>query len=192
MIGLFNWLLNKSNDREKIKEWINSVSKDKFTITDDGYLVRDGNAKNGILGTGINRSQEYSDRLQDGIGADGTITIRIAKEMEIEIPPGETGLFPNGTTFNADIDIWYNGGATTPDGKNVYITGNPTSIKMIDGSDEKYNPNRILMHELVSHAIPNTVSSDKRIPGKTLYLENRVNMQMLFWKLRMEVPHPGD
>jgi hypothetical protein len=160
-------------DRIPLLKMINSVSSDKYTVDQNGNLARDGNKKNGIFGIG--RSQEFSNRLQEGIGSSSLINIGISDTI---FGGTESG------TVATNYDVAEGGGGITSQVFGfiyVRITGedSPGSVKMKDGSEKTYSPTEILVHELVGHAIPRVTQNN----GNAIDKENVVRKEM-HWKER--------
>jgi hypothetical protein len=163
----------QEEDRIPFLKMINSVSVNKYIINSSGNLERDGNKKNTPFG--IFRSQEFSDRLQEGIESTSIISLAI----DDKIPGGsESGKI-------VDYDVAEGGGGMTSaifGFTYARITGknSPKSIKMKDGSEKIYSPTEILVHELVGHAIPRITQKN----GDAVDKENLVRKEMPFWKER--------
>jgi RHS repeat-associated protein len=171
-------IIAQQKDRIPLLKMINSVSAQKYNVDSSGNLIQDGNKKNSIFGIG--RSQEFSDRLQEGIESTSIISLGISDK----IPGGsESGKVE-------EYDVAEGGGGRTSEIFGfvyVRITGknSPNGIKMKDGSEKTYNPTEILVHELVGHAIPRVTHNN----GNAVDKENAVRNEM-HWKERD--PHAQD
>jgi hypothetical protein len=92
---------------------------------------------------------------------------------------------------NVDKD---DGGGVTFQGKGggtnqiVYISGNPNeNLKDVGGNQLRDDPDDILAHELVGHAIPHIVGSDT---GNAVDNENKVRSQEKPGQNQLRVPQP--
>ncbi len=161
-------------DREPILKMINSKAMGTFAIDDNGklYLVK----KEGSKGF----SEYYRDRLIEGINVkDKTITIKIDGTPNVP-----TGIAKDGKTIEydktktSDLDKTAGGGATYgAEGTNadVFISGNEyKGLKDTEGKPLEDKPADILMHEVVSHAVPIITGNDQ---GNAVEEENKVRVQ---------------
>jgi hypothetical protein len=153
-------------DRVPLLKLVNEISTDKYKFDENGYLVRDGNKKNGFWGLG--KSQSFSDNLQKGID-NGKIILGIDEKIMGELEDGGIGF--------ASVEEGGGGRTSSVAGTvQVRITGrdSPKSLKMKDGTYKTYSPKEILIHELVGHAIPRVTNEN----GNAVDKENIVRKEM--------------
>jgi len=168
-----------NNDRKELLGYINSLSRIQYAVnkeTGELYATKSINKKG---------SDYYSSRLNSAIDKDDKIEIQKGAIMKDK-------MYPDIKTFDTDVDKTGGGGVTErrykldvikdADGNDklletvrVMISGNALKgLKDTDGNDYKDDAARILMHELVGHAIPRIVGTDT---GNAIENENKVNKE---------------
>jgi hypothetical protein len=163
-------------DRKQIEKMINSISRDKYAINSSGDLYRLGNEKNGVFG--VNRSQSFSDQLEQGIESSSLIRIGIDDKIV------------DGSNKIQDVHERYGGGVTANTvtqvgdvsirSSEVTVTGKESAkrIPLKNGKITSDSAAQTLMHELTVHAIPHINSTPASLRN-----ENSVRREM-GWKER--------
>jgi hypothetical protein len=162
--------LPNNTNRSALVEMINSVSVYKYKTDSSGYLIRDGNKKNGLFGLGLWRSSRFSYKLDLAIKADRTIYLDISDEI--------LGGSDSGHTMNYDVEKEGGGGITSVVFGFIFvrITGRdtPKQFRMKDGSFKRFSPIEVLIHELIGHAIPRLLNDR----GNAVDRDNEVRREM--------------
>lgn len=193
---------NKS-EQEALIKMINALSVTQYAInekTGEMYATKNVN-KNG--------SKYYSSRLDDAIKATDIIQIEKNTTMKDKMYPDiellskdvdkEAGGGITEKDFKLDVVNDANGVETLLKTHRVIVSGNaykgmkdgqgniiPKSvIKDTEGNDYNDTPEKILMHELVGHAIPMVAGSDT---GNAVENENKVNKELPKRKNQQRAP----
>jgi uncharacterized protein RhaS with RHS repeats len=126
------------DDQAKFLEWIHKNSSSKYEFDSSGFLSK-------VPGSGGDgKSSTFTDALDEIIGyAD----------------KGVTGIVNNISFGGESIDGKYHGGATSPSGDTVYLSGNSARLNGRSGPRNRPGkidvaPNEIFAHEIVDHASP--------------------------------------
>jgi len=157
---------------------INKLSSTQYKFDDSGHLVKaDGKNSGG--------STYYSQKLDAGISS--KTTIMIARNQTV-------GIKRDGRSRVEDVDKKHGGGVTVPiptgyqgmpgGGVFVVVTGNPNynAVGDIGGKPQQMTaePEQILMHEIVGHAVPMATARDNgtTATGRAVDDENIVRGQV--------------
>jgi hypothetical protein len=163
-------------DRKVILAMINLVSADKFTINDDGILMRDGNKKNdsNIQSGG---SQAFSKALQSGMEKGFTITLQLGEDYLTQGVKKDVYNDANGGVTSVQ---YTDSTKTTPTG-NSTVTLSPKggSIQLENGTSRAERLDEVMIHEIVGHAIP----AATKTKGNAVANENQIRAEMR-WDLR--------
>jgi RHS repeat-associated protein len=162
-------------DRAPILKMINSKAAGTFGFDKNGklYVVK----KEGSKGF----SEYYRDKLIEGINVKGkTITISITNNPNVPTgavaKDGKTIVYDK--TKTTDLDKTQGGGTTYGgEGTNadVFVSGNEyKGLKDTKGKPLEDKPADIVMHELVTHAVPIITGNDQ---GNAVVEENKVRAQ---------------
>ena len=157
-------------EKQNILNYINQHSKYKYNLDENGYLIRDGNKTNGFLG--FKKSATYTALLDKGINSEKRIGISIGNKTMARLTNGKLG-------FDYDVEK-AGGGATAKihtDLILVTLTNKNSTypIKMDNGESVFYTPDEILIHELVGHAIPQTLGKTQ---GSAIANENIIRKEL--------------
>jgi RHS repeat-associated protein len=166
-------IVRNKADRAAVLKKINSKAAGSYRFDDNGklYQYESGSPDSG--------SYYYADRLNEGIESDKIILIEINENPNVPIGIAKDGVnidYDESKTFNIDANV---GGGITfgAEGTNadVFISGNEnTNLKDTDGKPLEDKSADILMHELVSHAVPIVTGNDQ---GNAVEEENKVRAQ---------------
>jgi len=153
---------------DMVLELINKYSYYKYTIDENGKLIRDGNK--------INKGQtskKYSAVIDAAIeNHSKTINITINKNAPLKYKDGK---------YRMNYDVENAGGGCTVQVYDswivVTITGafSTKNIFMENLKPHRYSPEEILMHELVGHAIPKLLNNTG---GSAIFNENTIRKEL--------------
>lgn len=161
-------------DRVAVTKYINSLAAGTFAVNSKGHLYQV--SSKGSPGY----STYYRDKLVAAIKDKDVINVSINTNFTDK----STGAVSNvDQAFGGGVTQSYGvtktdakGNVTTEKVSDVVISGNPlTVLKDSNGQPLRDNPADILAHELVGHAIPNTVKSDT---GNAVDNENKVRKEL--------------
>lgn len=154
---------------EAIVDYINKYSFYQYKLNEDGYLERDFSKPNNE-----NNSRDYSYKIDQAIKSDWKIIINISNFH----------IRSDGLVVYSNVDLQAGGGATSTvygsDIINITIapTIQNTTIMLRDTCGNTFfetpNPEDILMHELVGHAVPMILHQQ----GDAVYLENYIRLEL--------------
>ena len=157
---------------QRFSDWINARARGVYQFDQNGVLVKVRDSTTG--------SKYYARRIDQAIASKRTIDLSRSQFAFVRRS--------DGTTSVQLVDADYGGGLTQGElrqDQSVTMTGSYHSrIPGADGRPIRYDPADILMHELLSHAIPNMIGGGS---GDAIANDNAARREL---GLRLRRPDP--